>query len=117
MSWRGAVRPGCLLALLLLGLGAYAGVLILRSEMNYRSIQETAAQEVRLAETSTDEEIRQAVLDKVADLGLPPGAREIRVQRSTDGSVLVSLAYPDTIRFFGRWEWVRLRELSVRGPR
>jgi hypothetical protein len=114
---RGAVRPGCVLAILLLAAGVYAGILILGHEFDYRSLQEAASQEVRLAETKTDDEIRQVLLDKVAELELPPGARDIRVQRLPNGSVLVTIAYPDTIRFLGRWEWVQLREISARGPR
>lgn len=84
--------------------------------MRYRSIQETASREARFAETKTDEEIRQAVLDKVGDLELPAAARQVRVHRLNGGRVRVALAYPDTVRFFGRWEWVRFREISVQGP-
>ncbi len=95
----------------------YAGVLILASEMDYRSLQETASREARFAETKTDEEIRREVLAKVEELELPPSAHAVRVHRLGDGRVQVSLAYPDTIRFLGRWEWVRLREIAVQGPR
>lgn len=111
------MRPGCLIGLLLLAAAGYAGVKILASEMSYRSLQETASQEARLAETKTDEEIRQTVLAKAQELELPPGERDIQVRRLGDGNVLVRLAYPDTTSFLGRWEWVRIREISVRGPR
>lgn len=114
---RGGVRPGCLLVLLVAAVAVYAGIKVLASEMDYRSIQETAFQEARLAETKTDEEIRRVVLAKVADLELPPSARQVRVERLSGGRVHVSLAYPDTVRFFGRWEWVRPRQVSVQGPR
>lgn len=113
---RGAVRPGCLLALLLAAIAVYAGIKLLASEMRYRSIQETASREARFAETKTDEEIHQAVLDEVIDLELPPAAHRVRVRRLSGGRVHVSLAYPDTVRFLGRWEWVRPRRISVQGP-
>lgn len=116
-SARGAVRPGCLLGLLLVGLGVYAGAKFLGSEMDYRSVQEVASREARLAESKTDQEIREEVLAKVQELGLPPSAHDVRVRRLDNGRVRVSLAYPDTLRFLGRWEWVTLREISVQGPR
>lgn len=113
----GAVRPGCLLGILLLAAAVYAGALILASELDYRSMQEAATQQVRLAETVTDEEIRRELLTKVEELELPPGARDIQIRRLPGGNVHVNLAYPDTIRFLGRWEWIQIRHISVRGPR
>lgn len=106
-----------MLGIILLAAAVYAGALILGSEFEYRSMQEAVSQEVRLAETKTDEEILEALLTKAAELDLPPSARNIRVQRLPDGGAHVTLAYPDTIRFLGRWEWVQLRQISARGPR
>lgn len=113
----GAVRPGCLLGLLLLGLAIYAGVQVLASEMDYRSLQEAAVREARFADTRSDDEIRQALVAEVGELELPRSANDVRVRRLGSGSVHIAIAYPDTIRFLGRWEWVRPRRISVRTPR
>lgn len=105
------------MGLLLLAAAVYAGAMVLGSEMEYRSLQETASQQARLAETNTDEEIRQAVVAKAGELELPATAHDVQVRRLGSGTVHVSLAYPDTVRFFGRWDWVRMRRISVRTPR
>lgn len=111
---RGAARTGCLLTILVLVLGVYAAIQVLASEMSFRSLQKAVEQQARLAETRTDQEIREEILTRVRELELPRSAENISVRRLPGEGVLITVGYPDTVTFFDRWRWVRQRQISIR---
>lgn len=111
---RGSARTGCLFGILLLTLGVYAAIQILASEMDFRSLQRAVEQQARYAETRTDQEIRQDLVTRVRELGLPRSAENVVVRRMLGDGVLITVGYPDTVSFFGRWHWVRQRQISIR---
>ncbi|MFQ5678659.1 MAG: hypothetical protein ACE5HP_04300 [Gemmatimonadota bacterium] len=91
-------------------------MLVLKSEIDFRSLQNRAEQEARISETRSDDEIRQTLVARARELGLPRTAERVGIQRFPGGDALITIAYPDTVTFLGRWSWIRMRRISVRGP-
>ena len=114
---RGGVRLGVVLCLLVLVAAFYVGVDVVRSEFDYRSLQKSVERQVGLAESTSDDDIRGAIVDRIRELGLPRSAERVELQRFADGGAVVSLAYPDTVTFLGRWDWIRIRRIRIRGSR
>lgn len=112
---RGGVRFGVLLFLVVLGAGFYVGVGVVRSEFDFRSLQKSVERQVGLAESTSDDDIRGVIVDRMRELGLPSSAERVQVQRLAGGGAVVSLAYPDTVTFLGRWDWIRIRRIRIRG--
>lgn len=111
--WDGAVRPGCVVSLLLLAVAAYAGVIVLESEIEYRSLQEEVQRQAGFAAERSEEEMRTAILAKVQSLELPRMAEQVEVRRLPRNRISITLRYGDTLTFFGRWDWVRPRRIQV----
>ncbi|MFQ5688935.1 MAG: hypothetical protein ACE5HQ_01510 [Gemmatimonadota bacterium] len=92
----------------------YAAIIVIRSEVDFRSVRETAQQQLRLGEGRGDEEIRAAVLARVRELGLPRQAERIGLMHLPRGEIRLSLQYSDTLVFADRWRWIRPRRIDVR---
>ncbi len=105
---------GCLLGIAVLALALYAGLQWIGDEFDYQAMHEETRRQAGLGGELTDEEIRQELVRQAVDLGLPPSARDIRIDRLPGGSMSVSLRYADTLSLFDRWSWVRTRSIDVR---
>jgi len=106
-------RVGCLIALVLFVLGAYVGVKVVRSEMDYRRLQSAAVQHARLAEEQPDQTIREGLQARAAELGLPAAAGQPTIRRFPDHRIQIIIQYPAALDFFGRWQWVRSRRIEI----
>ena len=112
---RGEVRPGCVLFLLLLAVAAYVGVIVIGSEIDYRSLQREAGRQVVLAAERSDDEIREVLRERVRSRGLPESAEAIGIRRLPGNRINILVRWADTLSFAGGWEWVRAREVRVEG--
>ena len=112
---RGEARPGCLLIILLVALATYVGVVVLGSEIDYRSLDRETRRQTELAAERSDDEIRDAVQTEVRSLELPESAQTVGIRRLPGYRINVLVRYTDTLTFFGSWEWIRPREVRVEG--
>lgn len=110
---RGEVRPGCLLFLVLLALGAYVAVLYVGSEFDFRSLRGEAQRQAGLAGQMTDQEIINTLQQRARQLDLPQQAERFEVQRLPGDRIRITGHYSDTLRFFNRWEWIRPRRINI----
>lgn len=110
---RGEVRIGCLLFLVLLALGAYVAVLYIGSEYDFRSLRGEAQRQAGLASQMTDEEILGELQRRARELGLPEQAERLEVRRIPGNRIQISGHYSDTLKLFGRWEWIRPRRINI----
>ncbi len=110
----GASRVGCLLLILLLVAGAYAGFVFIESEFGYRSMRAEVERQAGLASQFTDDEIRLALQARARELELPRRAQSITVTRITGRHLRISLSYSDTLTFLNRWNVVRPRHIELR---
>ena len=109
----GASRVGCLLGLVLFLIAGYAGYLVLGSEIDYRQLQSEVQRQASLATESTDQEIQEAIAARAAELQLPAPAGRATIRRLPGNRVQIAIQYPETIEFFGRWQWVRTRRIQI----
>lgn len=110
---QGASRVGCLLGILVLVLAGYAGVEVIGAEIDYRSLSSQVQRTARVAYETPDDVMAAQIRDKVAELGLPPSAGNAQIRRVPERRVQIDVAYPDTISFFDRFHWVRMRRIHV----
>ncbi len=110
---RGASRLGCLFSLIILIGAGYFGVVYIGSEVDYRSLSGEMQRQAGLAAELSDPEILQNLQRQVRDLGLPPAAEQIMIRRQPGNLITLSTQYPETLTFFGRWEWNRTRRIRV----
>ncbi len=110
---RGASRVGCLLLILLLAAGAYAGFVFIESEFAFRSLRAEVERQAGLASQFSDDEIRRAVQGRARELGLPQRAEAVTVTRITGRHIRISLSYTDTLTFLNRWDVVRPRHIEL----
>lgn len=110
---RGASRVGCLLGIAVLLVGGYAGVEVIGAEIDYRSLSSQVQRTARVANETPDEAMAAQIRDKAVELGLPGSAGNAQIRRLPDRQVQIDVAYPDTISFFERFHWVRMRRIHV----
>jgi len=109
----GASRAGCLIALAIFIVGAYVGIGVIRSEMDYRKLQSAVVQRARLAEEQPDRTIREGLQARAAELGLPPAAGQPTIRRFPGNRIQIIIQYPAVLDFFGRWQWTRNRRIEI----
>lgn len=112
---RGEARPGCILFLLLLSVATYVGIVVIGSEMGYRSLGTESRRQAQLAAERSDDEIRLAIQEKARSLELPEAAQTVGIRRLPGARINVLVRYTDTLTFVGGWEWIRPREVRVEG--
>ncbi len=98
--------------LILIGAG-YFGVVYVGSEVDYRSLSNEMQRQAGMAGELSDQEILQNLQRQVRDLGLPTAAERIDILRQPGDRIILSTQYPETLTFFGRWEWNRTRRIRV----
>jgi hypothetical protein len=104
---------GCLLLILLLAAGAYAGFVFVESEFAYRSMRAEVERQAGLASQFSDDEIRQALQARARELGLPRRAESVTVTRITGRHLRISLSYTDTLTILNRWNVARPRQIEL----
>lgn len=109
----GASRVGCLLGVLVGIVAAYAGVQFIGTEIDFRSLSSEVQRVARSAGDTPDEAIRNQITTKVTELGLPQRAGAATIRRLPGNRIQIALSYPDTLSFFGRWEWVWTRRIDI----
>lgn len=110
---RGGSRFGCLLALLLLVVGGYFGVLVVGSEVDYQQLKTEAQRQAGLAGELDDDAIQAALAQRATTLGLPAPAARPAIRRFPQRRIQIIIQYPDRIDFFGQWQWVRDRRIQI----
>lgn len=109
----GASRVGCLFGVLVGLLGAYGGVQYIGTEIDYRALKGEVQRIAASAGETPDEMMLGHVRTKVAELGLPQRAGAATIRRLPDNRISIALSYPDTLSFFGRWDYVWTRRVNV----
>jgi hypothetical protein len=88
----GACPLGCLLGLIVLGAGTYAGVRFAVPYVQAWRFEDAMRAQAEAAEVNSDEEIRVSLLRTAADLDLPLDPKELQVRRSREG-IAISAAW------------------------
>ncbi len=105
----GKGRLGTLFVLMLFAVGAYYGVTVGKSYVQFWRLEQAVRTEVRLAPGITDDTIRRRLRAKVAELGLPDQAYNIQIQRrerpkeiivKASYQVLLELPFVDRLHTF-----------------
>ncbi|MCG8470105.1 MAG: hypothetical protein MJB57_18165 [Gemmatimonadetes bacterium] len=109
----GASRVGCLLSALVLLVAGYVGVEYVGAEIDYRSLSSQVQRTAVAARETPDDGLVGQIRDKAAELGLPASAGAPSIRRPAQNRVTISVSYPDSITFFGRWHWVLDRRIQV----
>lgn len=95
---RGGSTAGCLVTVLVIGLGVYIGITLGRPWFRYEQFRDEMTSAARFSASLTDAQILTR-LKAVADtLGLPPEAKRITVKRlDGSGSVVISVKYTERV--------------------
>ena len=93
---RGRSSLGCLMTLLVLAATAYFAVNVGEVYLRAYRFEDAMRAEARFAARRTDEEIRRRLLARADSLGLPDGARSVRVRR-TPSKVVIWAEYYDPV--------------------
>lgn len=93
----GRISIAGLLALLTLAAGGYCGMEVGGVYWRRMKLADAVRREVGFAGQLTDEAIRRRVVAAIEEVGLPPGARDVRVTRTLAPRTLhVTVSYSDT---------------------
>jgi hypothetical protein len=103
-SSAGRLKLGTLLLLILLVGAVYAGFQILPVWLDYYNFKDTMDQRVQMAEIASDADIRNGLLHKAQELGLPITDMDIRIQR-TSSEVTLSTEWTVKIALWGFFDW------------
>jgi hypothetical protein len=110
---RGASRVGCLLTLLILIVGGYAGVLVLGGEIDYQQLRTEAQRQAGLAGEMDDDAIRMSIATRARSLRMPDSAARPAIRRFPQRRIQIIIQYAEPIDFFGKWQWVRDRRIQI----
>lgn len=95
---RGTSSRGCLFSLLILVVVLYYGINIGEVWYKFYQMQDEMRSQARLAPGISDGVIRRRLRTKADDLGLPPEAREIRIQRAGDSRrIVIEAEYSESV--------------------
>jgi len=94
---RGVSSLGCLFPLLLLAVVAYFGVDAFQAYFDFYRCKDAMGQDARFVGDQTDEHITKRLAALADSLHLPPGAEEIRIER-TPTDVTISSNWITVIR-------------------
>ena len=92
----GKVSLGCLFVLLILSATAYFAWNIGEVYLRFYQYQDAMKQEARCAARNSDAVIRSRLIAKADSLGLPEGARRVRIRR-TRHTVYIWADYTETV--------------------
>jgi hypothetical protein len=95
---RGYSSMGCLSTLLVLAAVGYFALQVGEPAWRYYVYEDALRQEARFAGTRTDDAIRRHLVSKADSLGLPPAARNLRIERGS-GTIRISADYVETVEF------------------
>lgn len=109
----GVSRVGCLLSILVLILVGYAAVEFIGNEISYRGLAHQVQESARAAHETPDAGLAQQIREKAAELGLPASAGNATIRRLAGNRISITVQYPDTVTFFGRFHIVRGRRVDV----
>ena len=93
---RGRTSVGCLIGLLVLVTVIYFGVNIGETYLRYYRFVDGMKQEARFSARFTDEEIQGHLAALADSLGLPEGARHVRIRRAAN-RIAISSAYYERV--------------------
>ncbi len=96
LNERGKGRTGCLLSLLIIVAVAYFGVPIAGSYIRYYRFRNEMQTQARFAPSINDSTIRRRLLLKIEELGLPEGARRLRIRRGSR-EILITTSWQEPI--------------------
>jgi hypothetical protein len=85
---RGIGRLGCLLMILVFAAVVYFGVPIGEAYYRYYRLKDAMSQEIRFADTRTDDEIRRRLSAAADSLGLPASAARFSIRRDAARMVI-----------------------------
>jgi hypothetical protein len=96
------VRLGCLVSLLIVGLGGYFGIEFFRVRFRFYQMQDEVKAQANLAPAIDDATIRQRLVHKADQLGLPLGPRAWTIRRSRDPArnirmITIQAEYQDSV--------------------
>ncbi len=92
---------------------AYGAVQFVGTEIDYRSLASQVQRTARVAHETPDEGLAAQIRTKASELGLPPGAGRATIRRLPGNRISITVQYPDSLTFFGRWHWVRGRRIQI----
>jgi hypothetical protein len=100
---RGASRFGCLLVLIVIGVGVYYGLPLGKIYYRYYRYEDAFRQQARYGDQATDEEILKQLRATADTLELPDAARAIRIDRRPH-HIAISAEYTEhwDAPYFGR---------------
>jgi hypothetical protein len=96
----GGSKLGCLVSLVFVGAVIYFGVNIGGQAWKYYEFKDAMQQEARHAASRSDDVIKRRLQTMVDSLGLPEGAKNIRVKR-TNNMIFIWTEYFTPIEFPG----------------
>jgi hypothetical protein len=103
---RGSSTRGCLFSLLLFVVALYYGVNIGEPFYRYYQYREAMKSAARFAPTLSDDVLVRRVLAKAAELGLPPEAHRVKIERTQTAPrrVIIHAEYKERVElpFFHR---------------
>jgi hypothetical protein len=95
-SRRGGSSYGCLFTLLILAALGYFGAKVGEAYWRYFEFKNVMTEQARFASHSTDEQIRQRLVQSADSLGLPPEASLVTVDR-TNHHISIGADYVETV--------------------
>jgi hypothetical protein len=87
---RGAGPLGCLFWLVVLGAAVYAGIRLAAPHVQAWRFEDAMQVQAEAAEIRSDSEIRAALMDTAADLGLGLEPRNLRIRRTRSGITIAA---------------------------
>jgi hypothetical protein len=97
-SRRGKTRWGCLLTLVLLGVGIYYGIGIVQSYLRYYQLKDEMTVQARYAVNIDDDAIRRRLRAKADELALPAEAKRFSIRRrSRPREIIITTSWQDTL--------------------
>ena len=98
---QGKLRLGCLLFLLLCAAVAYLGTPVGLQAFKYYQLTDEMKTQVRFAETLTNQELRERIVERIEELGLPNEAiRRLTIERGgRPPEIRIATSYRVTFEF------------------
>ncbi|MFQ5743987.1 MAG: hypothetical protein ACE5HV_10415 [Acidobacteriota bacterium] len=117
-SGRASLRG--LIALLLVGTAVYVGMKMIPVRASAYAFEDAVRDQVIFAASrrrrATDENIRQALIERAATLGLPIRGRDIAIRRPGSKYLIVEVAYTVDVDFAGIYVYPWHFEARYEGP-
>lgn len=109
---KGGTTTKVLIALLIVGLGAYIGIPILISHLHFLAIQDRAKEMARFSRFYTQEEMIKKIIERAEENNVKIDSASIEIWNE-EGYTKIRFYYEDTINYFGRYTLIRPHEVYV----